>query len=1228
METLRTAAKFCALLSLGTSAIIAPTTAYAITPLIKGFAEPTEDPSKAKTETPTEIQTPEADGDSENAAAKPAQLPAPAPTVATATSEITDFNFIYNNENKGTIPTLVKDGKKYVPLTSIANGANYAIMVDSQLGIANGYLESPTNTFTFALNPPQAVVRGVRYDFEKQDAFSQDGDIFIQEDLITRLFTLYTKLDNENNTFYVSQTPVQLPAAITPEDATTTEAESSVPPVAIDFDDVEGEVIPTEEISEESAALLLSQLNESPPPPASNTSIPKGKAAPPPEEEELDPSKKNLYPQNYELHPFEAPALNDSNLIVVQATIARKGTNNYFETYTHPEGYYIPLDSLTRALEFAIRVDPEQGTSTGWFINEERKFNLDLNKKTITSDGKTVSIPEGLAVATDSDIYVDSALLSSVFPVDFDLNRYQLTLNVTPHELLPMQAREQRERDRSNLLARQRDNYDNLPRLTVPRSPLRPPIVDLNINNTVNTGADGPFNTSSYSMHAAADVSKMTADFIMSGTLNDNAPLFDNARIRVGRTDITENIFENIPATEFYVGDIDAFSSPLIANGGLGRGMKITNRDINQPTNFDSTDFVGNATPGWEVELYQNSQLLDFVTVGSDGRYEFRNVPLLYGTNTFRIVKYGLQGETQEEIKRFLITDALLQPGEFKYSFSADQKSEPMLPFLNENNSYSHPRGLRTVGEVEYGINKNLSARVGTAYTPLTSGDRHTYVSSGVRAALGQIVGSADGAFDLFNQAWASQFTLLSRVLDVNLRGSQTNLDPNFESESFAETANPLVSRSIIDASRSFNPKYFLPFSAGASIQREIYDDGTTRDVLGQRFSTSAYRTGFSNSLNWKFDDSSISQDPEVSGNFSIRRKLFNTLMSASLGYSLKPDTEIDRLNLVAQKNLNKDTVLHGFFQKGLINDDWKFNSGLTWTQPRYRVTGRFETDQNLDFYVGSNISFSFGYQPEQDDWFMFGQPLAQQGAIIPIVYVDENVNGIFDEGDRPLENVGFQTADINIKTDEDGQAVMLGAGSYETFVALDKRTLPDSNLQAKHSEYIVENRAGVAIAVNFPLQQTSDIDGTIYFDGPHEITGLDNMIVQLLDDNGDLVLQTYSEFDGFYLFTGVAPGHYYIVISEEQLESKDYIADYHDITIGQKSESFNGYDITVQKMRKPEPAAPIAPVTEQPVTEQPVTEPEKQISESSSDTDQDATAPIAPVTPTETTPSDAPTPL
>ena len=90
-----------------------------------------------------------------------------------------------------------------------------------------------------------------------------------------------------------------------------------------------------------------------------------------------------------------------------------------------------------------------------------------------------------------------------------------------------------------------------------------------------------------------------------------------------------------------------------------------------QPDGFGFTSLRGNAPEGWDVELYRNGILTDFLIVGASGSYEFPRVELGFGENILRSVAYGPQGQVHERVERHRIGADMLLPGQLRYRFFA-----------------------------------------------------------------------------------------------------------------------------------------------------------------------------------------------------------------------------------------------------------------------------------------------------------------------------------------------------------------------------------------------------------------------------------------------------------------------------------------------------------------------------------------------------------------------------
>lgn len=126
--------------------------------------------------------------------------------------------------------------------------------------------------------------------------------------------------------------------------------------------------------------------------------------------------------------------------------------------------------------------------------------------------------------------------------------------------------------------------------------------------------------------------------------------------------------------TTFEAGDVTGFNSTLFNNSVSGRGAYASSfKDL--VLSADKTiDINGPLSDGWQVELYQNNQLIEFRQSSIGGRYQFANVPVSYGLNTFKLVFYGPYGEILTEERNYYSGTSPVKTGEFGYVLNAYQR--------------------------------------------------------------------------------------------------------------------------------------------------------------------------------------------------------------------------------------------------------------------------------------------------------------------------------------------------------------------------------------------------------------------------------------------------------------------------------------------------------------------------------------------------------------------------
>jgi len=183
------------------------------------------------------------------------------------------------------------------------------------------------------------------------------------------------------------------------------------------------------------------------------------------------------------------------------------------------------------------------------------------------------------------------------------------------------------------------------------------------------------------------------------------------------------------------------------------------------------------------------------------------------------------------------------------------------------------------------------------------------------------------------------------------------------------------------------------------------------------------------------------------------------------------------------------------------------------------------------------------GFNTKNNDYFINRRSLVQSGSLMVHVYLDENNNGIYDDGEQNLEGIkvkGLQNYRRAI-TDEYGIALLSGMpANLTTDIVIEPGSINEPFLVAANDGFSITPRAGFVEYMEIPLNNSSEIEGTIYKrhnNKPSEVQPF--ATINLLDQQGKQVAQTQAAYDGYYLFTDLRPGEYKAVIDDEFKERK-----------------------------------------------------------------------------------------
>lgn len=811
------------------------------------------------------------------------------------------------------------------------------------------------------------------------------------------------------------------------------------------------------------------------------------------------------------------------------------------------EQLFVPLGELAATLSFSLFVDPDAGRVEGFFIDEGRTFILDLPSRSIEVSGNARPYPEVGIERHRDDIYVRKDIFESWFPVKLELNFRRQQLNVVPLEALPIQGRIARARLAQSLNARGGGALGSiLPRRDIPYKLLDMPFTDLRLEAEYDSEQDRKEREKiDFDLSMQGDFLFLNGSLFLSGDTTEGPT---TGRIRLGRKDPDGTLLGPAHATEFDLGDVFTPRIPLLSGSGEGRGVTITNRPLAISRDFDVTEIRGDATPGFDVELYRNNALLETQIVQGDGRYEFLDVPLVVGLNEFRIEIYGTEGQRQTVLRSVLVGPGLIKPGEQHYSVTVNQEDEDTLFFVEEDQGNSLEQGkLRAFAEYQVGVTKALSVGASAATFALESGKEAAFGGVNALFIYGPVFGRAMAFADQDGDV-AALASFQTRFGGVNMFGEHRQFFGDFVSEDNEVGANAGNARDALTALRfdgfisSGFEESFRGVSYSFGVEHETFRDAREESRITSRLSTSVDRLTLTNNLRLERTDSGVGAIARsADGDFLASTSVRGVSMRGGISYDLKPETEF------TSSFLGLDTLIEEYFLTTRYDHDFddstdRFFAGLS------RNFGAFDAGFNAEYDNGdgsyrAGVFFRIAFDREpRTGALRFGRDAnSRSGAASVRVFNDLNGDGAFDDGDEPVEGVEI-TRDSRGSfaggTDSEGIAVVGPLSTTQaTGVSIDRDGVPDPFLRPTLEGVSIVARPGVFAALDFPLRQTGEIEGYVRQVRNDQDVPAGNVIVELVDGEGRVVSTARSQFDGLYLLDAVLPGVYTVRINQEQID-------------------------------------------------------------------------------------------
>lgn len=797
--------------------------------------------------------------------------------------------------------------------------------------------------------------------------------------------------------------------------------------------------------------------------------------------------------------------------------------------YATPEGVCVDLADTLIALDIPIRLDKQSRRATGWAFDERRTVTIDrvsgveqianLSRKVAPHDIQDT--PEGWCVATSA--------LSRWFGATFTADTGNAVLVVkSDHKLPPEAAAERRARAAT---ARPATSFDlaTLPQSRIGFRGIKPPAVDVVASiGGLRDRVSGRRLDAQYEIYAAGEVGPVAYNARLS---SDRSGVPATLRIQGYRTDPKGTLLGPLKATTVAAGDVQGFSTPLVAVSSAGRGAMITNRPVERSDRFDRIDMRGELPRGWDAELYRNGQLLAFAQDRADGRYEFLDVPLQYGQNRFEVVLYGPQGQIRREVKSVPVGFDSIPPRKTFYWAGINEDGRDLID-LGRTPVFGRGGWRGTFG-LERGLNARTSV-AGFAHSLMIDGlGRQTYVEAALRHALGtalvEVSGSAESGGGSAIRAQAIGELKQTRYT------IETIWTDGFRSDRILQNVTGLHS---ITVDQIFGQgRGSIPVSLTARLTTRSTGNDTI-DVAS-RISANLGRIALTGELRWRDEQYRVGPDPPgvMEAGLLANARIGRVRLRGEARFRLSPETRFDSATLVGEWSAGRDPE-RGTSWRAEVGYDRgleRARLGLGYVRrfDRLALTATGEAASDGSVAAGLNLAFSLGPDPRSGGFRMTADKLAARGSALVRVYRDLNGNGRHDVNEPWEKDVAVTAGRVPVDqpTNARGEALVDGLEPFQpVLIGIDASSLPDPMVQPSLPGMVVTPRPGVVAVIELPLVGAGDIDGTLVRAAGGSIEGVD---LELIDTEHRVIARTRTDFDGFFLFDRVAYGRYTVRIAQ-----------------------------------------------------------------------------------------------
>ena len=793
----------------------------------------------------------------------------------------------------------------------------------------------------------------------------------------------------------------------------------------------------------------------------------------------------------------------------------------YVSVYVVDDIVFLPIFTLFNIFQLNIRYEAEKQQVSGFFINEEKKYEVDFIHNSIQVGNKRGSFTkEGYRVG-ENGFYIKPELYAEYFDLIFDVQPNRLLFTLDTDLELPVLLNREREEARANMSGVESNRMFYKTMFPRERTLFGSGFLDYQLGTTSLNGLEQVSNSllGRYGFElAGGDMSgRFGLSRLTDGSLKSDYN-FSNWRY----------VFhQNRYLTTLRAGSVQA---PGL-NGSQMSGITIDNEPLLLPEFYDTFPVFGIAEPGTKVELILDSELIDFTEVGESGEYNL-GVPLRYGNSLLEVVKYLPDGRIRREERDIRIPGSFIKPGDIRYRLTAGVAQDRRM----DSAGSEIQMGLKSPAagfSVRTGITRWLTTSQQIGYKQKGYRDGITYLSTFTGRIRDDYLINID----------------INPARQYSLRMSSLNRSKLSYSGSYSRFVSAENDESSALQNASLNLSYSIPWvkspiflglSGTWADYLESPDELQYRASIGFSILALRFRTTYQERLT-NIGGFSGSQGGRavytVSTNTGSLPVINDLIGRVSLRGTLEHDVDqqqLTELRVRAYKSLSGTANLNIGYEKDLRSGMASLQAGvqLRFNKARSATLTRI-SNGGKNIALNQNITGSVGYDENFHRFVLSDRNMIGSSAASIVKFMDANQNDSYDQGEEILHFEGLRNlAATQKKIGKDGVERIWQLPQYRRVnIEIDNVRNPNPTAITEYDRFSIRTDPNRFKLVEIPFDYAGVAIGGIYQmeNGVKKGLGGANFIIRSLDSDFELTDRTFSD-GGFYVID-VPPGRYELLL-------------------------------------------------------------------------------------------------